>query len=64
MVLMIVAIDEIFDRLIETFLDFSFEPFRGTGINLLRNPKNLRRLRKLRRHESCFEIYRVHRKFW
>jgi len=39
MILMIMAIDEIFDPLIETFLDFSFELFSGTGIDRVRNQK-------------------------
>ena len=39
MTLMIMAIDEIFDPLIETFLDFSFELFSGTGVDRVRNQK-------------------------
>ena len=34
---MIRAIDEIFDSRIKTFLDFSFEPFSGTGVDRVRN---------------------------
>jgi hypothetical protein len=34
---MVMAIDEVLDRLVEAFLDFSFEPFCGTGINRVRH---------------------------
>lgn len=37
MILMIMAIDAIFNPIIETFLDFSFELFSGTGVDRVRN---------------------------